>query len=339
PQIQTTPQNYLSNYYGDAKDVQSHKLYVPAESPHDLLQGYKFLTKELQRLNEEVRNLRREVRGVTEESSMWTLKYSRRIVMVSNLLFSVYILGKRGINLVNNINSRSMLLGLIFNPMNWFSTPKGPNKQPYKPSSRKQEPQLKFMLVRLLWKQVSMSGCLLISSYWLMSRDNYKRNCGIALTFITNIYMAFTTDVSSWTVYFNCFTLLMYITARYVRNKPILKIMRTNISRTLSLTAISSRDQSYEQDQQLEQESEEFEENSFSSFLQRNSQIRSSIDEWNDCKIQPEMITSRRRGSVTYHEKLKRQKRAPTELKLSFDEVLERATREATDSNVNYDED
>lgn len=202
----------LLSFYDSKRPAPLPPQYFLAESPHDLLQGYKFLTKELQKLSLQVRNLRKEVRGVAEESSMWTLKYSRRIVMVSNLLLSVYILGKRGLDLVYNINSRSMLLGLLFNPFNWFQkssqnlkrrngVPKRQMKQP--------EPQFKLMLIQLLWKQLAMSGCLLFSSYWLMSRDKLRRSCGIVLTFVTNIYLAITTDVSPWTIYFNCFTLLM----------------------------------------------------------------------------------------------------------------------------------
>jgi hypothetical protein len=203
--------NSFSGQQGPSFDMNRDPPLPPAffmaDSPHDLLQGYKFLTKELQKLSQQVNDMRKQVRGVAEESSMWTLKYSRRVVMVSNVLLTVYILGKRGMDIVNNINSRSMLLGLIFNPFNWFQTPKQTLKSRGK--SSKQEPQLKMMLIQLLWKQLTMSACLLFSSYWLMSKDKFKRNGGIILTFVTNIYLAITTDVSPWTIYFNCFTLLM----------------------------------------------------------------------------------------------------------------------------------
>ncbi len=197
----------LGHHHHHSYDGSAPPQIFMAETPHDLLQGYKFMSKELQRLTHQVNDMRKQVRGVAEESSMWTLKYSRRVVMVSNSLLAVYILGKRGLDIVNNMNSRSMLIGLIFNPFNWFQKPTL-SKRMYGKQG-KQEPQLKIMLIQLLWKQLAMSGCLLFSSYWLMSRDKLKRNASIVVTLALNIYLAVTTDVSPWTIYFNCFTLLM----------------------------------------------------------------------------------------------------------------------------------
>lgn len=64
--------------------------------------------------------------------------------------------------------------------------------------------------------------------------------------------------------------------------------IKSNIQRTLSLSVIAT---SNPQNGENNADSFQQEGSSFHNFLQKNSQIRSEIDEWHDCKIQLEMIS------------------------------------------------
>lgn len=227
------------------------------DTPRDLLKAYRTVLQQLDKVKRELKDLRKHVQGVAEESSQWTLKYSRRIVMVSNILLASYILGNRLLDIVNH-SSKSMIFQLI-NPFPWLFPPKkkkskqstsaldayGRFRAKKNSSTTTKKPQeltlddnLPFVLIRLLWQAGVRSGLLMFATYWLFSADAWKRNSGILISFLMNVHLAYRSDVATWTIYFNMFSLIMYLIARYYSYIPSPDTMLSRISSVSNLSAL-----------------------------------------------------------------------------------------------------
>jgi hypothetical protein len=246
----------------------------------ELLKLYDELRHEIRKLKNDVKHLKQEVRGVAEESSMWTLKYSRRFVFTSNILLAIYLLSNRILQVLND-HSRSLLSSVI-NPFTWLSysrknrsvtdsivrpeklssyktfkrqfinTMKGSDSIMDMASERRNSgSSIQYVFLKLIWKQLILAGLLIFSSYWAgNARVNWKRKVGIALSFFTNVHLALTSDVSPWTIYLNCFTLLLYITARHIKNKPLPVLL--NLKRSISLNSFQTMQEKLLEDESYE---------------------------------------------------------------------------------------
>lgn len=166
------------------------------------LKAYRTVLKELKSIKKQMHELRNEVRGVVEESYQWILKYSRRIVILNNILLAVYIVLHRFLELFSN-NSRQWIKQ-IFNPFSWT-----------KKSRRRNGEQLTKLLIMLIWKETLRCAVLGFSSYWLTKRENSKKSMACIISFLSHLHTVLFSDISPWTLYFNVFALVMYNVTRY----------------------------------------------------------------------------------------------------------------------------
>lgn len=157
-------------------------------------------------MQQQLSDLRKEVRGVVEESSEWILKYSRRIVILNNILLAVYIVLHRFLELFSS-NSRQWIKQ-IFNPFSWR-----------KKARRRNGEQLTRLLIMLVWKETLRCGVLGFSSYWLTKRENSKKSIACIISFLSHLHTVLFSDISPWTLYFNVFALVMYAVTRYYHNE------------------------------------------------------------------------------------------------------------------------
>ncbi|KAG2381638.1 hypothetical protein C9374_006022 [Naegleria lovaniensis] len=298
-------------------------LLPPSSSSHP---NKSIIDMEIEQLRLEIEDLKQVVESMMDESHSYTIKYTRRILIFSNTLISIYAVGRRFydiiysnkgtilnpftyISIFKNRKSNSagtgdlqlnskffsnmealnkygitskrqigrMLLDRLSNggknsspldstsrkifssslPSSLYQSSSGRlanfvknirnSKQVYAPSSNSSTKtkhtnrgEFLWRIFGLIWKEFLCAALLTLSSYWLMKSESYKRQIAVVLSLLANLYLALTTDISPWAIYFNFVSIFLYITAQYVKNTPEsmekVKMLASNLTKSLSIS-------------------------------------------------------------------------------------------------------
>ncbi|EFC46378.1 predicted protein [Naegleria gruberi] len=293
-----------------------------------------FIDFEIEQLRSEIEELKVIVESMMDESHSYAIKYTRRILIVSNTLISIYAVGRRlyelaysnkgtilnpftyisifknnkPSGLTGSANSSSKLLNnietlnkygltsknrtsrILLNQLKHIKTgqtrslssmldnvasPSGKisellqnirnSRQIYsnrysnnntnssnrnassRSSSKGRKGDFIWRILGLIWKEFLCAAVLTLSSYWLMKTNSMKKQIAVILSLVANLYLALTTDLSPWAIYFNFVSIFLYITAQYVKNTPesmeTVKLIASNITKSLSMTKTDELEQ------------------------------------------------------------------------------------------------
>ncbi|KAF0985039.1 hypothetical protein FDP41_000078 [Naegleria fowleri] len=307
----------------------SSSLYIasPLLPPSSSQPNKSIIDMEIEQLRLEIEDLKQIVESMMDESHSYTIKYTRRILIFSNTLISIYAVGRRLYDIIYSnkgtilnpftyisifknrksngagiggdlpLNSKffsnvealnkygitskrqigRMLLDRLSNggkisspldsasrkifssslPSTFYQSSSGRlanfvknirnSKQIYAPSSKASirpknvnRGEFLWRIFGLIWKEFLCAALLTLSSYWLMKSESYKRQIAVVLSLLANLYLALTTDISPWAIYFNFVSIFLYITAQYVKNTPEsmekVKMLASNLTKSLSIS-------------------------------------------------------------------------------------------------------
>lgn len=210
----TPPKNLKYNIYSPQFD---------GTDPSRLLHTYGRILISLRDMKNRVDILENHILGIANESSH--LKYSRRLLQVSNIVLALYI-GLRTLRLFWLENAKNIIFSFWSEYAFSARSPKEGAVKTFLRKRAKAALQNSDNQMKMTWKSMQLliiswfGGSLIrivllvFSTYWLQKIEIWKRRVGVWISFISNVHVALTTDVSPWTIYFNIFTLIVYITTR-----------------------------------------------------------------------------------------------------------------------------
>ncbi|KAL0477334.1 aroQ [Acrasis kona] len=229
--------------------------YFEVDTPVNAFDAYRMALEEYESLTRTIKSLRRELKDVAIRTDEWKLKYSSRVVFASNTLVSIYLLGRRTIDIINDnyagllryfINPKGLLeYDVVKRVLNKFSIAQDKKPQQIQRSAEIRRkflnritlrqkhslPQFRIrsnerfnaFLIRTLWPQLFRCALFVFSGYWLMNHEsNWKRNIGFVTSLINNIYWAMdTSEAYTFGIYLNMLSLLIYLTAKYFNSSTL----------------------------------------------------------------------------------------------------------------------
>eukprot|EP00818_Percolomonas_sp_WS_P005491 CAMPEP_0117442292 /NCGR_PEP_ID=MMETSP0759-20121206/4075_1 /TAXON_ID=63605 /ORGANISM="Percolomonas cosmopolitus, Strain WS" /LENGTH=438 /DNA_ID=CAMNT_0005234173 /DNA_START=91 /DNA_END=1407 /DNA_ORIENTATION=- len=219
----------------------SSNQYYSTTDPTALLHAYQRVLNHLHSMQRRLDSLEHHIHGIANESSH--LKYSRRLLQVSNIVLALYI-ALRTLRLFWIRNAKELIWSFWSEYALSVGTKKDKKEGIIRAFLRRRakaalqnaasdSPMKKFSLRGVQILIVTWFGppliriiLLVFSTYWLQKMEIWKRRVGVWISFISNVHVALTTDVSPWTIYFNIFTLLTYITTRNYQHMIPQKIDR-----------------------------------------------------------------------------------------------------------------
>jgi len=127
------------------------------------------------------------------------MRYSKRMVILSNLLLGIYSFWSRYLHYVRNrYRLRGLIRQLLFVPK--FLQNSDNSKQ--------------LIMYEGFVNATFRSVLFFISTYLLTRKVTWLRNLGFVLSTAYSLYLAFFSRFMPWTNYFNIFANVLYITAR-----------------------------------------------------------------------------------------------------------------------------
>lgn len=153
---------------------------------NNLLEGYRRILKELHLVKLQLKMMKQEIDGFEEGMNQWTMKYTKRMVMVSNVLLSVFMMGNKANDIIFN---SSFIRQMIF---------------PWKKSKE-------IKVVEHIWKESILSFLLVVSTMWINTKSEWKKNMSLLISLLISVYLSLFSDISPWALYFNIFALILYI--------------------------------------------------------------------------------------------------------------------------------
>lgn len=152
------------------------------QSTYDINNGNgldnKNVLEHINKIFKEIHLLKREIKEL-KENEEWTQKYSKRMVVVSNTLLSIYVFLSRLLELFHSPLLKKMIL-------------------PWKQIEMRD-------IYQYFWKDILKSILFLYSSHWLNSKDVTKKYFSILVSLISSL----TLD-SSPIIYFHLFSLALF---------------------------------------------------------------------------------------------------------------------------------
>jgi hypothetical protein len=154
--------------------------------------------KLLRQLQYEVSQLNRKLHSFEQESKTWSLRYSRRLVILSNLLLAFWLFMAKFLASIRHRERASGLLARILMPR----------------IDRKSNALLMFVASAFI---AGLKSCWVfcLSAYLVTSRPNWRRNVGCSLSTLYSIYLAFVPQFMPWSNYVNVFLNVTHLFARY----------------------------------------------------------------------------------------------------------------------------
>jgi len=184
---------------GDLRRVKSSAYLEGMENGAGLAQLNRNLEKQIRVLQKELYDLKRKVQELDTESSRWGIRYSKRMVILSNLLLGIYSFWSRYLHYVRN---RYRLRGLI-------------RQMLFVPKFLQNSDNSKQLLMYEGFVNAAFRSILFFFSTYLLTRKvTWVRNLGFVTSTAYSLYLAFFSRFMPWTNYFNIFANVLYITAR-----------------------------------------------------------------------------------------------------------------------------
>jgi flagellar biosynthesis protein FlhB len=174
------------------------------QTPNNLLEAYRRVLKELHFMKLQLKTLKSEFNDGFEHGKLnfllktkgitqWSSKYSRRLLIFSNLFLSIYVFFQK-------------LNEIYFGPSFFVQ------KFIRVPFFKKQvKDNFSERFLKTMWKETLCSSTLLLATYWLFSRNEWKNNLALLCNLSISIYLSLFTKTSFWVLYFNLFALIFYI--------------------------------------------------------------------------------------------------------------------------------
>lgn len=176
------------------------------------------VTDKLRDMQYEIGRLSRKIKEYEEDTEQWSLRYSRRIVILSNISLGIWIFLLQFLDGIRTRSVRNSTLAQLFIPRNVLAAAAAAGANAAAKTTSNAGLPLSAVLISGLLTGVQSSLIFFLSAGLQIRTQSWKRNTGFILSTFYSLYLVllrrqeFRPHVTN---YFNIVANLFYVAARY----------------------------------------------------------------------------------------------------------------------------